>query len=432
MMSQSMFSLTYDGSFRDGFDATDVRARVTQVLGLSDAQAEKLFSGKFVVLRHGLSEDDAVRYCARLNAMGMSVKVRYEPDTAALPSDGRREPGFAATTTRVAAADPDHASLVPFEFRGDGAEYFRIWIVNILLTIVTLGVYSAWAKVRTQRYFYGNTRLDGSAFEYLADPIKILKGRAIAFVLLLLYVFSDYFSPMLGIVAFAIFMLSVPWVVRQGLAFRNHNSAWRGVRFGFDGTLADAYKAWLLWPVLGVLSIGLLMPHAYAQQVRYAIGNARFGAEPFGFDGTTRRLFFVFLAAGGTVIAGVALSVLVGLVLPLAGFVVMVAGYLLAFAMFRAWTTNYRFNHARLAGHLFEADYDVPSYARLVLVNTLLIVFTLGLFYPWAKVRTARYAAEHTRVVPDGDLDAFVAERRADRSATGGEIGDLFDLDLGF
>jgi hypothetical protein len=33
-------------------------------------------------------------------------------------------------------------------FTGSGAEYFGIWIVNLLLTILTLGIYSAWAKVR--------------------------------------------------------------------------------------------------------------------------------------------------------------------------------------------------------------------------------------------------------------------------------------------
>lgn len=57
-------------------------------------------------------------------------------------------------------------SATPFEFTGNGAEYFRIWIVNLVLTILTLGIYSAWAKVRHNRYFYGNTRMGVAAFEY--------------------------------------------------------------------------------------------------------------------------------------------------------------------------------------------------------------------------------------------------------------------------
>ena len=57
------------------------------------------------------------------------------------------------------------------QFTGRAGEYFGIWFVNLLLSIVTLGIYSAWAKVRTERYFYGNTSLAGANFEYLASPI---------------------------------------------------------------------------------------------------------------------------------------------------------------------------------------------------------------------------------------------------------------------
>ena len=58
--------------------------------------------------------------------------------------------------------------IQPFYFTGTGGEYFRIWIVNLILSILTLGIYSAWAKVRTNRYFYGNTQVDDTGFEYHA------------------------------------------------------------------------------------------------------------------------------------------------------------------------------------------------------------------------------------------------------------------------
>jgi uncharacterized membrane protein YjgN (DUF898 family) len=68
---------------------------------------------------------------------------------------------------------------LPVEFNGNGFEYFKIWIVNLCLSVITLGIYSAWAKVRRISYFYGNTRIDGHSFSYLADPVKILIGRII-------------------------------------------------------------------------------------------------------------------------------------------------------------------------------------------------------------------------------------------------------------
>ena len=54
-----------------------------------------------------------------------------------------------------------------------------------LLTLVTLGIYSAWAKVRKTRYFWQNTRLDGHAFDYHGDPRAILLGRIVALALVL-------------------------------------------------------------------------------------------------------------------------------------------------------------------------------------------------------------------------------------------------------
>jgi len=72
----------------------------------------------------------------------------------------------------------------PVVFTGRAGEYFGIWIVNLLLSIVTLGIYSAWAKVRRKKYFYNNTLIDNVGFDYHASPIAILKGRIIAVVLL--------------------------------------------------------------------------------------------------------------------------------------------------------------------------------------------------------------------------------------------------------
>ena len=444
-MSQATFSLTYDGSFREGFDTEAVKARVIDLLGLNEAQRQRVFSGKPVVLRHGLSEDDAVRFCAKLNAIGMAVGLRMEEAQAwaiaSAPPVGQAD----------AVQEDVQGGRVPFEFGGTGSEFFRIWIVNIALTIVTLGIYSAWAKVRTQRYFYGNTRLDGSSFEYLADPIRILKGRLIAFGLLVLYMVSDQISPLLGIVAFFVLMALMPWIIHSSLRFRNHNSAWRGVRFGFDGSLGDAYRFWLLWPIAGVLTLGLLMPYALRQQIAYAIGGSRFGDTRFGFNGGMKRVYVICGASIGMVllcgalgggVMGVLAPALMG---PSSGgdpavlgvlmitvlLVPVLVGYFLGFALFAAWMTNYRFCNSRLGMHRFEADYRFGSYALLVLGNTLGMVLTLGLFYPWAKVRSARYAAGHTRVVADGSLSDFAAQQDRDVNATGGEMGELFDIGVG-
>src|ERR1043165_9971239 len=72
-------------------------------------------------------------------------------------------------------------------FTGRAGEYFGIWIVNLLLTIVTLGIYSPWAKVRRLRYFYRHPELAVSSFDFHGSPVKILVGRVIAVAMLLSY-----------------------------------------------------------------------------------------------------------------------------------------------------------------------------------------------------------------------------------------------------
>ena len=72
--------------------------------------------------------------------------------------------------------------------------------MNILLTILTLGIYSAWAKVRRNRYFYGNTRLLGSGFDYHAKPMQILIGRIIAFAILVAFNIVSQINPIVGLV----------------------------------------------------------------------------------------------------------------------------------------------------------------------------------------------------------------------------------------
>ena len=71
-------------------------------------------------------------------------------------------------------------------FEGNTGEFFRIWITNLFLSIITLGIYSPWAKVQNTKYLYQNLVIDGHRFNYIADPIQILKGRLLAIFLLIL------------------------------------------------------------------------------------------------------------------------------------------------------------------------------------------------------------------------------------------------------
>ncbi|WP_246262295.1 YjgN family protein [Aromatoleum evansii] len=467
MMAEASYTLVFQGGILDGFEREQVMQRFGQLFRVSAEDVEKIFGHPRVVLKRNLDRAAADAFLGRLAGIGMVVRLdEVQPATpdplpvmrtsdaevtreAPLPASVAPQPTAtsqqsgasdlrAATASIVptplvssAARDNDQPRELPFEFSGNGFEFFRIWIVNLVLSIVTLGIYSAWAKVRTQRYFYGNTRCEGASFAYLAEPLSILKGRLIAFALVLVYILADGFVPLLRIVVTLVFLAIFPWIMVRGLAFRNHNSAWRGVRFGFDGRLGEAYRVFLLWPIAGAITLGLLLPYAAYRQQQFIIGRSRYGVEPLRFEARAGAFYMIALAVIGIGVGGFLLSMLAGAVFPPLGLVAMPAAYLAIFAVSNVMITNLRYNNTALGAHLLQANYRFGSYAMLMLTNTLALGLTFGLFYPWAKVRSARYAAEHISLVADGDLDAFAAVQREQVSAAGGEIGDLFDVDLG-
>jgi len=482
-MSEAGYAVVFSGEILDGYSREQVKEGFARIFGLGADKLELLFSRPRVVLKKGLSRDMADRYRFRLESIGARVRLETaaapqqppkprpapattatpesqqlavpQPRTGAVPAKRatpdaqnvandsvlstqtieavrpRPETASASATTLPAAARQARPRSVPFEFHGNGFEFFRIWIVNLFLTIVTLGLYSAWAKVRTQRYFYGNTMLDGSSFDYLGDPLKILKGRIIAFVCLALYSGADIVSPFLKLGLIVVFLAALPWVMVKGLSFRNFNSAWRGVRFGFEGKVGEAAMVFLLWPLLGTLTLGLLMPMAFHKQQRFIIGNSRYGTCRFTFGAEVKAFYWMSLGALAIIVAGAIVALLLSSTSVTLSIAAIALAYLATFAWFSVKFANLRYGHTTLAGNGFRASYELGSYVRLMAVNLLGMLLTLGLFYPWAKVRNARYAAEHVALVAEDDLDGFVAAQQKEVSAIGGEVGDLFDVDFG-
>jgi len=342
-------------------------------------------------------------------------------------------------------AVPQQPPAADFEFTGSGGEYFRIWIVNIALTIVTLGIYSAWAKVRRLQYFYRNTRVAEASFDYHGRPIAILKGRIVAVVLLFLYNLALEFQSMLALVIAVPVVLVLPWLLRQSLRFRLHYSSWRGLRFSFRGDAAGAYRVFMLWPILTFVTLYLLGPFAHQRLKQYQHGNAYFGATPFAISAGVGAFYRPYaIALGGLFLlslAAVPLAILltVGLrggygrevaiavsivgVMTL-GFMVLIGPYLASRIQNLVWNTT------TLGPHRFQCRLGARRLAWIGGTNLLLIVLTLGLYMPFAAVRMARYRVSCMRLLPGSALEAFVASEKASVAALGEELGEFLDIDI--
>src|SRR6185436_19796655 len=119
------------------------------------------------------------------------------------------------------------AAAYAFGFTGRAPDYFRIWIVNLLLTLVTLGLWSPWAKVRKRRYLYGHTWLGDANFEYHADPVAILRGRLIAAGAAFLYWVINTLLPEAAPWLLALLLCGAPWIIARSLTFNASRSSHR-------------------------------------------------------------------------------------------------------------------------------------------------------------------------------------------------------------
>lgn len=485
-MSNPQFEVVLKGVL-SGVDEAKAKADFAALFSLDAEKVDRLFSAKRTVLKSGISEDVANKYVARLAGIGVEAVAEAiavetaAPELSLVPIDSDKKEAESSVVEQHAEQEPaqtysasesvsrpqvkaessssayqsnsfetsssQETVRYPFAFTGQGFEYFKIWIVNILLSIVTLGIYSAWAKVRNKQYFYGNTHIADSTFEYTAEPLKILKGRIIAFVLYVGVAASSNISPILSIVVSLLFLAFLPWIIVASLRFNARHSSYRNISFRFNGSIGGALAAFLGWPLLGIFSLGLLMPFAWKKQAAYVTNNHSYGAEPFSFDVHVKEYYkMLLILIGATVVFFVALAVLGGAAFAslftlgqfnpaaLMAFIPMMLAYFAFYVGLGAYVVvslaNIHWNNTRLQDHQFEANWSVLSYFKLLVVNTLGILFTLGLFVPFAKVRTAAYKAEHTALLVQGDLDGFIANKLEESNSLAEGVHDLFDMDI--
>jgi uncharacterized membrane protein YjgN (DUF898 family) len=356
----------------------------------------------------------------------------------------RTEPDFQQTAYIPSFSPPEK-----FTFTGSGSEYFRIWIVNLLFTVLTLGIYSAWAKVRRTRYFYDSTLLAGSTFEYHGNPVAILKGRVVAVLFVAAYNLAANYSPFMGLLMLALLAAVGPWLVWKSLQFRLYNSSYRGIRFGFRGTPGKVYMVYLVLPALAFLSVYLLAPFVHQRMKKFQHEQSRYGHTHFSFHGTAGGFYKAYLigfliAVGGVVMIGIGFSGMFA-ALKAGGLRHAPAGTLGTFALFifalYVWMfslvplfltliQNLIWNNTRLAEHRFKSEMRARKMIIIAITNIVGIVVTLGLFIPFAQVRALRYRIESMTLIPGSSLDDFIADTQAQASATGEGAADLLDFDL--
>lgn len=378
-----------------------------------------------------------------------------------------------------------------FVFHGKSGEYFSIWLVNILLSVITLGIYSAWATVRNKRYFYGNLELDGDRFDYHARPVQILLGRMLViFSLIVTYVLLIVL-PSIGAALLIIFALLLPWIIIRSWRFDAIMSSYRGVRFNYECHTGRAYWVLLGLPVVALVGLvviyslinstllflfresmavmvlsgaclilalvgALIAFSGIAAAMRYDlyVNNVYFGNQKFKAVLSKKKfvkmafvsslifvpfivlIFAMLIISFGSLLSApedIAMLAATNMfILVIVYLLILAASLCVACYLFVA-QRNYLFSQTTLCdGQIaLRSSMRVGAYLGLVITNTLLVIFTLGLGSPAAHIRHARYMAEHTHV--EGDMTLTSVKAHSDNAgvAVAEEMVQALDLNLG-
>ncbi len=378
-----------------------------------------------------------------------------------------------------APAARGNETVAPFKFTGTASEYFRVWIVNTFLVIVTLGLWSPWAKIRKRKFFLRNTWVAQANFDYHANPWPILRGRVIAGAAFIVYWFAGEMNPRYAPWIALIVAVLAPWLLASSLRFNLSNTSYRNLRFSFDGTLKDAIVAlWPIWLVaisavlyppvfdeagsitrnalagLAYLIFMAFYPYLHGKMRLLVLNYSRYGHAPIACTTRVKTFYTIY---GRGVLVGIGLYILAGVIafsmmIPLFGVVSakaasfpkwfpVVLGILVMIPFAFAGIVWYAFTQSRLINATFNltsistnvrlfSKITTGQMAKLYIVNTLAVIFTLGLAIPWAAVRTAKQRVETTALAITGDIDDIIADAVPPTSATADAATEFFSLDI--
>ena len=335
------------------------------------------------------------------------------------------------------AVEPTPANVVhDFEFRGTAAEYFKIWLVNTALTVLTVGIYSAWAKVRTTRYFYANTFLGGANFDYHASPVSILVSRAIVFAII---IGGGYWADIsdADLVYSLVLLIFLPWALVRGLSFNARNSSFCRVRFYFR----RGYTLPYLYYFLMISGIGfLVLPWLVRRYHQFKASRHQFGKLRFVFN---QPSIWFYIAIFWLMPLMLGLMIALGYLwvdsdndaLMWAAVFIATLGVIYIFKA-RTWMFLLFWNNIRTEnGAVFCCNFSAREFAyKILAVNFIAVILSVGLLHPWAKIRKTKFLATRmTIVAPPGVLDNILAQQADEEGALGEEFdaAEGFDFDVG-
>lgn len=315
----------------------------------------------------------------------------------------------------TAASPPRPLEVNKITYVGQTGALYGIWLRQVFLSILTLGIYHFWGKTKLRNYLLGATELAGDRFEYLGTGkelfLGVLKILPIYLGVFLIGGIVEYKYKYPGVSGILILLL-IPYLLPvarySGFRYRINRVSWRGVRGNMRGSaLAFGWK-YLGGSLLAIVTLGFKNPSIDLGRWEYQVQNMRFGSQQYQFKGNPANL---------------RKTNIITLLLAIPTFGLSRMWYMAALQRekLRGLSLgNIRFRFTATGGDLLKFS----------LGNVAIMIFTLGLVRPLVMARNVRF---FTRVVAiGGDLKAFNAEQAAALKPGDAEgLLDVLDVDIG-
>ncbi|GAO43458.1 YjgN family protein [Flavihumibacter petaseus] len=309
-------------------------------------------------------------------------------------------------------------------FQGSGLELFRIKLVNLILTMLTLGLYYPWAKAKTLDYLYNQTYFEDSPFSFTGTGKEMFKGFIKAMLILLVFyaalIISMRFGEdhpgwfLTGVLCFyLLFIVMMPFILHGSYRYRMAKSNWRGIRFGYVGERKVLVGIFLKGFFLTLITFGIYGAWFQVNLRRYMLSNVRIGNANFVYDADGMDFFLLN-------IKGYFLTI----------FTLGIYWFWWQRDLYRFFVNNLRLEQGENKALFFNSRAEAVDFFELIVLNTLIVFLTLGLGTPWATTRTLNFVTRNMLINGYVAFDELEQAQEAYSDATGEEFSDL--LDFGF
>lgn len=300
-------------------------------------------------------------------------------------------------------------------YMGTGGGLFFVAIKNLLLTLITLGIYSPWARTERRKYLWQNVEVGGQRLRYHGTGAELFVGYLkVALVYGVLFgvpmvisMVNSIAGLIVQVLGFFAIVLLIPIAIYGSRRYRLSRTSLRGVRFGQDPGAKGFLRVYLVTFLLSAVSFGLYMPVGQNHLHEYLTSRSRYGSERFAYDGSDSDAWRI---------------VFVGMLLSMVTLGIYYPWYMAEFARFRV-------SHTIFQGARGQLDLTGGDVWKILLVAVFGTIFSLGIAVPWITTYALRVVT--AKISFNGQIDyARVEQRPVEGGAAADDLASALDVGI--